>query len=187
MNVLELLAVAVGIVSVYFNTKQNVLGWPTSIINVTLYTVIFYRGHLYALAALQVFYFVISIYGWYEWVRGGKGDTPLKVTKTPAWLGLLLIGVAIAGTAVLTLVLKRYTTDPIPLRDALLSVVSLVAQWMMARKYLETWPIWIGVNLISVPTFLTQGNYLTAFLYTVFLGLAVSGHLQWRKSYLASS
>ena len=127
------------------------------------------------------------MYGWYEWLRGGAGKTPLKVTRTPPRLGLALIAIAIAGTVVLAVVLRRYTSDPIPVLDALLSVVSMLAQWMMARKYLETWPIWIGVNLISVPTFLSQGNYLTAFLYTVFLGLAVSGHLQWRKSYLASS
>ncbi|MEO8451107.1 MAG: nicotinamide riboside transporter PnuC [Gemmatimonadota bacterium] len=186
MSVLELIAVAVGIVSVYFNTKQNVLGWPTSIINVALYTLIFYRGHLYALAALQVFYFVISVYGWYEWLRGGEGKTPLKVTKTPPRLGVALIVIAIVGTAVLTVIL-RSTKDPLPALDATLAVVSLLAQWMMARKYLETWPVWIGVNLVSVPTFFSLGNYLTAFLYTVFLGLAISGHLQWRKSYLASS
>jgi nicotinamide mononucleotide transporter len=187
VSLLELVAVAVGIVSVYFNTRQNVLGWPTSIINVSLYTLIFHREHLFALMALQVFYFVISVYGWYEWLRGGKGGTPLKVTKTPPRLGLFLIGIAIVGTALLTFVLARYSTDRIPLLDALLSVVSLVAQWMMARKYLATWPVWIGVNLISVPTFLSQGLRLTAFLYAVFLVLAVYGHLQWRKSYLASS
>ena len=186
MSLIEGIAAFFGIVSVWLNTRQNVLGWVTGLVNVGLYTVIFNRGQLYALMGLQVFFFAISLYGWYQWVRGGQQHAGVAVSRIPVRLAAALIAGSVIGTAGLGWALHAHTQDQQPYVDAGLSVVSLVGQWMMARKYLETWWLWIGVNLVSVPLFLFRAEYPTAVQYLVFLGLAFSGLVQWRRS-LASS
>ncbi|MBM4186174.1 MAG: nicotinamide mononucleotide transporter [Gemmatimonadetes bacterium] len=187
MRTWEAIAATFGIVAVYFNARQNVLGWPIGLVNVGLYTWLFYLGKLYALMGLQVFFAIISLYGWYQWLRGGQQHSGRRVTRTPRPLGLALLAGALAGSAALGWYLDRYTADAHPYLDATVSVVSLAGQWMMARKYLETWLIWIAVNLVSVPLFLVRGEYPTAVQYSVFLALAVNGLVQWRRALTASS
>lgn len=187
MNPLEIVAVFFGIVAVYLNARQNVLGWSTGLINVGLYTYLFFKSQLFALMALQVFFFVISLYGWYQWLRGGDRKTGLPVSRTPRQLGLILTAAAIVGSAGLGWVLDRYTPGQQPYLDSSISVVSMAGQWMMARKYLETWWVWIGVNTVSVPFFVFRGEYPTAVQYAVFWALAVSGLVQWHRSLVASS
>jgi nicotinamide mononucleotide transporter len=182
MNTFEAVAAAFGILSVFLSTRQNVWSWPTSLVNVTMYGIYFSQQKLFALMVLQGFFALISLYGWYEWLFGGERRTPLTVSRVTGRLALILIVVTAALTLVLEFVLRNYTEDPAPLVDALLSSVSLVAQWMMARKLLECWVIWVGVNLISVPFFLARAEYPTAIQYGVFLALAVSGWVQWRAS-----
>jgi nicotinamide mononucleotide transporter len=147
-----------------------------------MYGIHFSQQKLFALMVLHGFFALISLYGWYEWLFGGERRTPLTVSRITGRLALVLIVVTAALTLVLEFVLRNYTEDPAPLVDALLSSVSLVAQWMMARKLLECWVIWVGVNLISVPFFLARAEYPTAIQYGVFLALAVSGWVQWRAS-----
>lgn len=186
MNLLESTAVVFGIVSVWLNARQNVLGWPTGLVNVGLYTLIFWRGQLYALMGLQVVFFAISLYGWYQWLRGGQRHEGVAVSRIPRGLAVALALGSLVGTLALGWALDTWTGDQQPYVDSGLSVVSMVGQWMMARKYVETWGLWIGVNLVSVPLFLVRAEYPTALQYSVFLGLAVSGLVQWRRS-LASS
>jgi nicotinamide mononucleotide transporter len=186
-RILEILAAGFGIGAVWFNSRQNPLGWPTGLVNVGLYTYLFFAGKLYALMGLQVFFLAISIYGWHQWVRGGQKRAGITVSTTPKGLGLVLaVGTMVAGLG-LGWFLDRYTGDRQPYLDAGVSVVSLAAHWMMARKYVETWWIWIGVNLVSVPLFIGRGDYPTAVQYSVFLGLAVSGLVQWRRSLAVAS
>jgi nicotinamide mononucleotide transporter len=132
--------------------------------------------------ALQGFFAAVSIYGWYEWLRGGAGHTMLRVSRTPRPLALGLAVFAVGGSVLLAFLLDRYTEDPSPGIDGTLAVVSLGAQWMMARKYLENWLVWIGVNCVSVPFFFLRADYATTVQYAVFLGLAVSGYRQWKRS-----
>jgi nicotinamide mononucleotide transporter len=179
MSLFEIIAAALGIISVYFSTRQNVLAWPTSLVNNTMYFVFFLRQHLFALMALQAFFGAIAIYGWYKWLFGGVQKTPLRVTRVPPPLGMALILVSAFGTLAIWYVLKAWTTDSDPLIDAFFFAVSLVAQWMMARKYFECWPVWVAINCVSVPFFLIRGNYPTMAQYAVFLVLAVMGTRNW--------
>lgn len=187
MRTIEIIAVVFGIVSVYLNARQNVMGWATGLVNVALYTYLFCKGQLFGLMALQVFFFVISLYGWYQWLRGGETKSGLPVTRIPVRLGLGLTALAVIGSLGLGAALDNYTPGQQPYLDSSISVVSMVGQWMMARKYLETWWVWIGVNTASVPFFVFRGEYPTAIQYAVFWGLAVSGLVQWRRSLVASS
>lgn len=182
MTALELFGAILGALSVYLSVRQNIWSWPTAIINVTVYAVVFYHAKLYADAGLQVIYAVLSIYGWYEWLHGGEHRTALRVTRTSPRLGALLTGIAIVGSAALGTLLSRTTDAALPFMDSFLSSTSLVAQWMMTRKKLENWLVWIGVDVLYVGVFIYRHLYITAALYAVFLALAVRGYVDWRRS-----
>ena len=182
MNTLELVAALVGALSVYLSVRQNIWSWPTAIVNVVLYTLVFYEAKLYADMGLQVIYAILSVYGWYEWLYGGEGRTELRVTRTNPRLGVMLATVALIGSAWLGSLLHHETDAALPYMDAALSSTSLVAQWMMTRKLLENWLVWIAVDVLYVGMFIFKGLYLTSGLYAVFLALAVRGYIDWRRS-----
>ena len=187
MSRLELLAALVGALSVWLSVRQNIWSWPTAIVNVVLYALVFHGAKLYADMGLQVVYAILSIYGWYEWLYGGAGRTALRVTRTGPRLAALLALIAATGSGVLGLILHRATDAALPFMDSFLSSTSLVAQWMMTRKLLENWLVWITVDVLYVGMFIFKELYLTAGLYTVFLGLAVKGYIDWRSSMNAPS
>ena len=179
---LEVAAVLFGIVSVYLSVRENIWSWPTGIVNVTLYVFVFYRARLYADMALQVVYIVISIYGWYEWLYGGRGKTHLAVSRGTRRLAVSLAGIVLVGSALVGTLLARYTNASLPYLDSTTSVTSLIAQWMMARKILENWLVWVAVDVVYIGMFVYKSLVLTAVLYAVFLVLAVMGYFQWKKS-----
>jgi nicotinamide mononucleotide transporter len=179
---LELLAAVTGAVSVWLSVRQNIWSWPLAIVNVVLYALVFWNAKLYADMGLQVVYAILSVYGWYEWLYGGQGRTLLRVTRTTPVLGARLVVIAAAGSALLGTLLHRSTDAALPYMDSFLSSTSLVAQWMMTRKLLENWLVWIAVDVLYVGMFLFKGLYLTAGLYAVFLVLAVRGYIDWRRS-----
>ena len=182
MSPLELFAALIGAISVWLSVRQNIWSWPTAIINVVLYAIVFYEAKLYADMGLQVIYAILSIYGWYEWLYGGEGRTELHVSRTGPRLGALLALIAAAGSAVLGAFLHRATDAALPFMDSFLSSTSLVAQWMMTKKLLENWLVWIGVDVLYVGMFIFKGLFLTAGLYAVFLALAVKVYIDWRRS-----
>lgn len=168
--------------SVYLSARENIWSWPTAILNVSLYTFIFLKAGLYSDMGLQVVYLVLSIYGWYQWLRGGENRSTLRVSRasTRVWV----IGGSLAVLA--WVALAQYTSTlpgvSLPYLDAGLTSVSLLAQWMMTRKLLENWILWIIADIVYVPMFIAKELYVTAGLYTVFLALATMGLVQWRRS-----
>jgi nicotinamide mononucleotide transporter len=184
---LELFAALVGALSVWLSVRQNIWSWPTAIVNVVLYALVFYEAKLYADMGLQVIYAILSIYGWYEWLYGGAGRTELRVTRTGLRLGALLALIAAVGSALLGVLLRHATDAALPFMDSFLSSTSLVAQWMMTKKLLENWLVWIGVDVLYVGMFIFKGLFLTAGLYAVFLALAIKGYLDWRRSMAAQA
>jgi nicotinamide mononucleotide transporter len=182
MSTVEWVAVGFGIVSVYLSVREKIWSWPTGIINVTLYIFIFFRAKLYADMGLQVFYVVISFYGWWNWLYGGENRSELHVTRLSRRLALALPFVFVAGAALLGTFLRHATDAALPYMDASLTVASLIAQYLMTRKVLENWMIWIVADVAYIGMYIYKDLYPTAFLYAVFLGLAAMGHLQWKKS-----
>ena len=184
-NVWEILAVVFGIVSVYLSTREHIWSWPTALVNVSLYFVVFFEAKLYADMGLQVVYFALSLYGWYEWLYGGENRTELHVSRTTRTLGVRLVLVGVASAALLGTLLARFTDAALPYLDSATTSTSLVAQWMMTRKILENWVLWIAVDLVYVPMFISQKLYATAMLYAAFLVLALRGVVEWRRSITA--
>jgi len=179
---LELLAALLGAISVYLSVRQNIWSWPTAIVNVVVYAFVFYQAKLYADMGLQVIYAALSVYGWYEWLYGGANRTELHVTRTAPRLGAVLTIIALAGSVALGVFLRGATDAALPFMDSFLSNTSLVAQWMMTKKKLENWLVWIGVDVLYVGMFVFKHLYITAGLYAVFLALAVRGYIDWRLS-----
>jgi len=184
-SALETVAVLFGIVSVYLSVRENIWSWPTGIVNVTLYIFVFFQARLYADMALQIVYIAISVYGWYEWLHGGRGKTELTVSRGTPRLAAVLTVLGVAATALLGTLLSRYTNASLPYLDSATTATSLIAQWMMAKKILENWIVWVAVDVVYVGMFLYKSLYLTAFLYAVFLVLATMGYMRWKKSLAA--
>jgi nicotinamide mononucleotide transporter len=178
----EYIAALFGGVSVYLSVRQNIWSWPTAIVNVGLYTLVFYKSRLYADMGLQVVYVVISFYGWYQWLYGGKNRTELKVSRTSRRLGSLLAAIGVVSAFVLGTVFHRTTNAALPFLDSATTSTSLVAQWMMTKKLLENWLVWVAVDVVYIGMFIYKSLYVTALLYFVFLVLSVMGYRQWKAT-----
>lgn len=184
---LEIAAVLFTLANVWLAVKQNIWTWPTGVISVILYGVVFYQSRFYSNAALQVVYLALSIHGWYEWLHGGAGKSELRVSRTTRrqWIGCTIATIALA---VAIFELLRLTTDAaFPLWDALTTAISLVAQWMLNEKLLQNWLGWLFVDIIYVPMFALGGRVLTAGLYAVFCVMAWRGYVEWKRSLVQSA
>lgn len=169
-------------VAVYLTVRENVWCWPTGLVNVAIFIVVFARARLYADMGLQVVYVGLCLYGWYAWLHGGRDHGVLRVSTTPrAALAGLFAGAALFAAALGT-VLHRLTDAALPYWDASTAGFSLAAQWMQTRKWIENWLVWIAVDAVYVGMYVVKGLYLTAGLYAGFLALAVAGFLAWRRS-----
>jgi nicotinamide mononucleotide transporter len=179
---LELFAATLGVVSVFLSIPESVWNWPTGIVNVALYFFLFVRQGYYANAGLQLVYLALSAYGWYEWLYGGRGHTTLHVSRASprVWVGAAAVGVA--TWVVLFTITKRIPGGAFTYTDAATVAASLLAEWMLARKLVENWAIWIAVDAVYVGMFVLGGNYLTAVNYAIYFVLAVMGYGTWRGS-----
>ena len=183
----ELAAAVVGAVSVWCSTRQSIWSWPTGIVNVLMYVWVFFCARLYADMGLQVVYAGISVYGWWHWLHGGARGTELPVSRMPARYRLPLAAGVVAAAVLVGAGLHRATDASLPWADAALTAASLAAQWMLSRKYVENWLVWIAADVAYVAMFAYKRLWCTAVLYAVFLVLAVAGWRAWRRSLDASA
>jgi nicotinamide mononucleotide transporter len=186
MSPFEVVGVVAGILGVWLTTRQKIGCWPIGILGVIAFIVVFFRAKLYAAMGLQFVYVGLSAYGWYAWLHGGEGQAGLRVSRLPARLLGVLAAAGAAATLALGWWLGRHTDEALPYLDAFTTSFSLIAQWMQARKHLETWILWIVVDVVYVGMSVTQGLALTSGLYVVYVGLAVAGHIEWRRSMRAA-
>ncbi len=181
---LEFVAVVFGIVSVLFSRKENILVYPTGIINTALYTwFCFSWWGLYAEGSLNFYYTAMSIYGWYAWTRKSNGGQPLQISPNNRKDWTISIGFFIIAWAVLFFVLKQYTKSTVPWGDSFASATAYTGMWQMARKKIENWMWWTLTNLASIPLYFSKGAVFTSFQYLVFLILAIMGWIEWHKKY----
>ncbi|OBC06759.1 nicotinamide mononucleotide transporter PnuC [Mycobacterium sp. 852013-50091_SCH5140682] len=176
----ELLGFVTGGACVALTVRRHIANFPVGIANCVFFLVLFASARLWADAGLQVLYIALGFAGWWQWLYGNAGRTPLMVTRArPDQIGWC-IGVVVAATAALTVIL-RAAHDSAPFLDALTTSLSLVAQWLLNGKYLQTWYFWIAADCIYVPLYLSRDLNLTAAIYVVFLALCLSGLQSWRK------
>lgn len=178
----EVIAVIFGLLCVGLTIRQNIWCWPTGLIQVVLYIAIFYRVKLYSDMILHAIYVVLQIYGWYHWLYGGKDHGKLAISKM-AFRGFFTwICIAVGGTIVWGWGMATLTDAALPYWDAFIIVSSLIAQWLMTRKQLESWIFWILVDIVAIGVYFYKSLFLTSGLYAVFLVLASMGFIAWRNS-----
>ena len=179
---LDQVNLVLGIVGVWLMIRRTLWAFPVGLLAVTVQGVLFYRSRYYADAMLQVFYFGALAYGWWHWVRG-RGTAPeLPVTRLSRRGLLLTIGLAGIGTVAWALVLRNYTRDIMPFRDAFIAAYMVAAQVLQSRKQIENWPFWVVANAVAVGSYWVGGLYYSALLYAVYLVLAFVGWREWRRA-----
>ena len=181
MSKLEIVASLLGLISVWLTTKQNIWCWPIGIIMVSAYAFIFYEARLYSDLMLQLVYVVMQFYGWYYWIYGNKNSEELKVTKLSSQQIMMWTIVLIVGSIVLGWLMKKYTNADLPYWDATTTAMSLIAQWLMTKKIIENWILWIVADVLYVGVYFYKHLYPTTVLYAVFIALCFLGLRDWKK------
>ncbi len=184
MSLVEWAGVLTGIACVWLTARQHIWAWPIGIANSALFVALFVPAKLYADAGLQVVYIVLGAYGWWHWLYGNPAARDaLPVRRTPIREAVVVAGVAALGFVALGTLLDRATDSDVPWWDALPTTLSLVAQYLLTRKYLANWAVWIfGVNLPFLALYVVKDLPLIAGLQVVFVGLSVMGWVDWRRS-----
>lgn len=169
-----------GALCVWLLVQRNVWNWPIGLVNNALFFALFWSAKLYADATLQIAFFALGVYGWWRWVAGSAGAVGLVVrcTRPGEWIGLS--GAALTGTVGVAWLLATRTDSPAPVPDAAVMTLSLAATYGQAQRLVESWWVWIAVDVLSVPLYLSRGLYPTAALYFVFGCMCVSGLLAWQ-------
>jgi nicotinamide mononucleotide transporter len=171
--------VATGI-AIFLAGRNNIHTWWTGILGCSLFAVLFFQTNLYADVALQVFFIVSSMIGWWQWSRGAKGDT-LPITNAKLRTLLLILPLGALATAAYGALLHFYTNAYAPFLDSTVLVFSIVAQFLLMQRRVDNWPFWILVNSIAVPLYFSRELYLTSFLYGCYWINAVVSWYWWRR------
>lgn len=184
---LEAVAVVMGIVSVWYSRKENILVYPTGLINTTLYIYLSFKGHLLGEASVNLYYTIMSLYGWYLWTRKTEDKTKfvLQITHSnkKEWLQqLLFFGVIYAIIyLLLTYAKTAFAPEAIPWADAFASATAYTGMWLMAKKKVESWIWWVLTNIASIPLYFIKGYAFTSVQFIVLLILAIAGWISWNQ------
>ena len=180
---LEIFGTIFGVLCVWLTVRQNIWCWPTGLIQVILFIFIFYEAKLYSDLILHGIYVGMQIYGWYHWLHGGERDNSLPVSRQSSRETFLWAIVAVLGGFGWGHAMATFTDAAVPYLDAFIVSASLIAQWLMARKKLESWFFWIAVDVVAIGVYFYKKLYVTTALYSFFLVLAVSGYVVWKKAW----
>ncbi|MBK6397767.1 MAG: nicotinamide mononucleotide transporter [Bacteroidia bacterium] len=180
-SLIEVLGFITGVTGVWLTVRQNILCFPVGIINVALYAIMFSSEgiRLYADSLLQCIYLFLLIYGWIHWKKSRKSFTIPAMTFVSFSTNMILI--SFLAFISLSFFLQKFTDASLPWLDSALTILSLVAQWMVAKKIITNWVIWIIVNSVYIPLYYYKGLPLTSILYFIFLILAIKGYYEWKK------
>jgi nicotinamide mononucleotide transporter len=179
---IETLAFALSLAMVVCNIRVNVMAWPLAIAASLLYLLLFWDSRLYGEASLQLFFALVACWGWWQWHRGhGNDGQALRVRALSPRGRVVLLLAVFAAWPLLGAFLGRFTDTDVPWWDALPTAGSVAGQWLLGRKYVENWPLWVAVNVVSVGLFTWKGLWLTALLYALFTLLALWGWRAWHE------
>ncbi len=186
-SVLDQINLLLGITGVWLMVRRNLWAFPVGLVAVTVQGVLFYRSRIYADALLQVFFFAALTWGWWHWVKHRGAAPELPVTRLSGRARAVVVGLAAVTTVGWALALQRWTDAVIPWRDAFVAAFSVAAQVLQARKHVESWALWVVVNLVAIPAYWSASLAYSAFLYLIYLGLAIAGWVEWRRAMRAQT
>ena len=183
---LEYVAVIFGILSVWYARKENTLVYPTGIVNVLIFVYLCYHAGLYANMGINMFYFIMSVYGWYSWTRKDVHEQVLTISRCSLSYGAVMVAILLILFILLHFVLTRFTDSTVPGIDALTTSIYVVGMWLMARKKIENWIAWIVGDIIAIPLYAIQGLIFSSLQFLIFLIIAILGYIEWRRKLLSA-
>ncbi len=185
INYQEFFGTLISLIYLFFSVIQNKWLWPLGFVSSAIYVIIFYKAGIYADMGLQLYYVVISVYGWYNWTKlqnkqnqNGKVKSVLKMHS----LIFTLVIITVLLFVFLSQILIHFTNSTVPYVDSFTTALSITATWMLAKKYLEHWLLWIVVDTVSAGVYFYKELYITIFLYVVYSIFAIIGYFMWRES-----
>lgn len=180
---LEIAGTLVGLIYLYYEYKAHNLLWLMSIIMSALSIAVYYNAGIYAYMGINIYYILAGIYGYIVWNYKSKRKrtTQLPITHMPRKTYIYTIAITICLHSIIYFILNNYTDSVVAGWDALTTSLSITAMWMLSRKYIEQWWLWIIVDILSVGLYIHQGIYLYAILYVLYTVIAVLGYFNWKK------
>ena len=201
--ILQIAGVVLGLLYLWLEYRADIRLWIVGLVMPLVHGALYYKAGLYADCSMQVYYVLAGLYGWLVWrnaprkkaktARNAAAAGPtdqtarsaepaaVRIGHTPLRYAAGLIAVYAAAHAGIYFLLSRFTNSTVPFWDAMTTAASIVAMWMLSRKYIEQWLVWLAVDLITIGLYLYKGIPLTAGLYALYSALAVAGYLRWRK------
>ena len=182
-NWIELLGSVLSIIYLYLSIKQKASLWIFGFLCSALYVVVFFQSKFYADMSLQFYYLGVSVFGWISW-KAGKPENrkELPVKRTTPLSGAIILIIALVLYFLYYFILSEYTDSPLPKADSFTTALSIVATWMLARKMIEHWWLWIIVDSVSAGLYFYRALYPTAILFVIYTIMAIIGYRQWKKS-----
>lgn len=182
MNYLEIIGTAIGVVYLILEYRASAWLWVASIAMPAIYLAVYYQAGLYADFGISVYYIIASVYGLVCWLRGrSDGGIDVPVTHTPRSVYASLTAVFVAVFVVIGMILSRFTDSTVPWADAFTTALSIVAMWMLARKYLEQWLVWIAADVACSVLYACKDLWFTSALYLAYAVIAVMGYRKWKQ------
>jgi nicotinamide mononucleotide transporter len=183
-SLIEVLAVIFSIIYVILAAKENIWCWTAAAISVLLYIYICYTAKLFPETALQVFYFIMAMYGYYNW---NKYDASLRIKEWSAKKHLFIIFLGALLTFLMGFYFTTYTSAKMPIVDSVTTVFSILATYMVTKKVLENWLYWIVIDIVSVYLYFSRDLHLTSVLFVVYTTIAIFGYFVWLKQSKANA
>jgi|TARA_B100001105_G_scaffold102484_1_gene82174 nicotinamide mononucleotide transporter len=184
MSLIEIFGLISGTLAVWLLIKQNIWTWPIGIAYIVASLYIFYSARLYADLALHIFYLIMSFYGWYYWLKGGnRTESTLPVSSENHQTLLILLALCAIAIFISGTLFATYTDADLPYWDNTTSILSLLAMWLQSRKKLESWVLWLLIDILAVGIYFYKEIYFYSLLYIIYIGMAFMGYIAWHKSY----
>ena len=179
---IEGLAVGTGLASVWFSVKEKIWVYPVGLVSVGIYVYLSFVYGIYADMGINIYYVIMSIYGWYRWLQPSAGSPVKEITRSSKKAWMISLCLLFLSWVLLFILLQRFTDSNIPFWDSLTTSLAIVGMWLMAEKKVEHWLFWIATDLLSIPLYYYKGLVLTSGQFLVFTVLAVMGWLQWNRT-----
>lgn len=182
MEILEIIATLTGIIAVSLQTKEKIIAWPFAIISVAISAYIFFDSKLYSDFGLHIIYIFLNIYGWYHW-SNSSNNQPAPIYSLTLKNIVRYTFILLTSALLLGYIMQMNTDADLPYFDAFTTTGSLLAQYLLAKKYLQNWLLWIIVDIVAIPIYLYKGLYYFSFLFFIYLIICIFGYVTWNKKY----
>jgi nicotinamide mononucleotide transporter len=182
VNPWEAFATLLGLINIVLIVRRSIWNYPFGLAMVSIYAWLFVQPdvRLYSDAGLQIFFFVVQLYGWRNWAKSEAVSGEVAVRLMSPRSRVVLIAAIAVATLLWGALMHRFTSAALPWWDGFIAMTSVAAQWLLARRFLENWVLWIAVDVVAIGVYAAKGLVLTACLYTVFLALSAVGLMSWR-------